>query len=203
MTYIGERLKDLRIKNKLSQNDLALSLGIKRHTISAYETDSITPPIDKLILISKYFNVSIDYLLCKDVTNTMLYNIPLYGSIPAGVPNWCEQCLEGYLPIDPNLMNIANPEECFFLRVNGDSMNKTIPNGSFALIRKQDSVENGDIAAVLVDNDEATLKKFNQTENIVVLNPDSTLETYKPIIVDIKKTNIKILGKYIGKFEIQ
>lgn len=62
MSYIGKRLKDLRIKNKLSQNDLALSLGIKRHTISAYETDSISPPIDKLILISKYFSVSIDYL---------------------------------------------------------------------------------------------------------------------------------------------
>lgn len=62
MTSISERLKDLRIKNNISQNDLALSLGIKRHTISAYETGSITPPIDKLILISKYYGVSIDYL---------------------------------------------------------------------------------------------------------------------------------------------
>ena len=61
MASIGERLKDLRIKNKLSQNDLALSLGIKRHTISAYENDSITPPIDKLILISKYFDIYILY----------------------------------------------------------------------------------------------------------------------------------------------
>lgn len=62
MACIGEMIKDLRIKNDLSQSDLALSLGIKRHTISAYETGSITPPIDKLILISKYFGVSIDYL---------------------------------------------------------------------------------------------------------------------------------------------
>lgn len=72
MASIGERLKDLRIKNKLSQNDLALSLGIKRHTISAYENDSITPPIDKLILISKYFSVSIDYLC--GVSNNPIIN---------------------------------------------------------------------------------------------------------------------------------
>ena len=71
MAYIGKRLKDLRVKNKLSQNDLALSLGIKRHTISAYETDSITPPIDKLILISKYYGVSIDYL-CGVSDNPMI-----------------------------------------------------------------------------------------------------------------------------------
>ena len=54
MATISDRLKSLREKKKLSQNDLALSLGIKRHTISAYETGSITPPIDKLIIISNY-----------------------------------------------------------------------------------------------------------------------------------------------------
>lgn len=197
------RIKELRIKKDLTQDDVAKAIDVTARAIGLYETNMRDIPLSKVIKLAEYFNVSIDYLLCKDVTNTMLYNIPLYGSIPAGIPNWCEQCLEGYLPIDPNLMNIANPEECFFLRVNGESMNKTIPNGSFALIRKQDSVENGDIAAILVDNDEATLKKFNQSDDIVVLNPDSTIETYKPIVIDIKKTNIKILGKYIGKFEIQ
>lgn len=197
------RIKELRIKKDLTQDDVAKAIDVTARAIGLYETNMRDIPLSKVIKLAEYFNVSIDYLLCKDVTNTMLYNIPLYGSIPAGIPNWCEQCLEGYLPIDPNLMNIANPEECFFLRINGESMNKTIPNGSFALIRKQDSVENGDIAAILVDNDEATLKKFNQSDDIVVLNPDSTIETYKPIVIDIKKTNIKILGKYIGKFEIQ
>lgn len=197
------RIKELRIKKDLTQDDVAKAIDVTARAIGLYETNMRDIPLSKVIKLAEYFNVSIDYLLCKDVTNTMLYNIPLYGSIPAGIPNWCEQCLEGYLPIDPNLMNIANPEECFFLRINGESMNKTIPNGSFALIRKQDSVENGDIAAILVDNDEATLKKFNQSNDIVVLNPDSTIETYKPIVIDIKKTNIKILGKYIGKFEIQ
>ncbi len=72
MITISDRLKDLRMKNKLSQNDLALSLGIKRHTISAYETGSIKPPIDKLILISNYYNVSLDYLC--GITNNPIIN---------------------------------------------------------------------------------------------------------------------------------
>lgn len=86
MAYIGKRLKDLRIKNKLSQNDLALSLGIKRHTISAYETDSITPPIDKLILISKYYGVSIDYL-CGVSDNPIINDSKLDDSL--GFDTYC------------------------------------------------------------------------------------------------------------------
>lgn len=43
---------------------------------------------------------------------------PVYGRISAGIPNWAEECIEGRLPIDPELMNILNPEECFFLRVS-------------------------------------------------------------------------------------
>ena len=48
-------------------------------------------------------------------------------------------------------MNIVNPDECFFLKVNGESMNKIVRNGAYALIRKTDFVENGEIAVVLVN----------------------------------------------------
>ena len=129
------------------------------------------------------------------------YNIPVYGQISAGLPNWAEECLEGYLPIDPNMMNIVNPEDCFFLRVNGESMNKVIRNGAYALIRKQDIVENGEIAAVLVNGDSATIKKFTQHGEVVVLEPMSDNPNFQTQIYD-KNTTIKILGKYIGKFEI-
>lgn len=129
------------------------------------------------------------------------YSIPVYGQISAGLPNWAEECLEGYLPIDPNMMNIISPEECFFLRINGDSMNKVIRNGAYALIRKQDIVENGEIAAILVNGDSATIKKFTQHGDVIVLEPMSDNPSYQTQIYD-KSTSIKILGKYIGKFEI-
>ncbi len=129
------------------------------------------------------------------------YMCPVYGKISAGIPNWAEECLDGYLPIDPNLMNIINPEECFFLRVNGESMNKVIRNGAYALIRKQDIVKDGEIAVVLVNGFEATLKKFSRQGDFVILEPMSNDPTFTTQIYD-KKTEIKIIGKYIGKFEI-
>lgn len=134
-------------------------------------------------------------------TSNRFYMCPIYGKISAGIPNWAEECLEGYLPIDPNLMDIVNPEECFFLKVNGESMNKVIRNGAYALIRKQNIVKNGEIAAVLVNGFEATLKKFTKQGDLVILEPmsdDSNFTTQ----VYTKNTEIKIIGKYIGKFEM-
>lgn len=135
----------------------------------------------------------------KQVDN--FYMCPVYGQISAGQPNWAEENIEGYLPIDPDLMRIVNPEEHFFLRVNGESMNNVVKNGAFALIHKQDMVEDGEIAVVLVNGYDATLKRFTKKGDVVVLEPDSTDSSFKTQIYD-KTTPIKILGKYVGKMEI-
>lgn len=137
----------------------------------------------------------------NNITNNTCYPCPVYGQISAGQPNWAEECLEGYLPIDPNLMNIVDPEECFFLRVNGESMNKLIRNGAYALVRKQDVVENGEIAVVLVNGYDATLKKFTRQNDLVILEPMSNDPSFTTQVY-AKDTEIKILGKYIGKFEM-
>lgn len=129
------------------------------------------------------------------------YMCPVYGQISAGQPNWAEECIEGRLPIDPDLMGIVNPEEHFFLRVNGESMNNVVKNGAFALIHKQDMVEDGEIAVVLVNGYDATLKRFTKKGDVVVLEPDSNDPSFKTQIYD-KTTPIKILGKYVGKMEI-
>ncbi|MBO5179313.1 MAG: helix-turn-helix domain-containing protein [Clostridia bacterium] len=133
--------------------------------------------------------------------NNQLFMCPVYGHIAAGVPNWAEQCIEGRLPLDPGMMNIHNPEECFFLRVSGESMNKVVKNGGYALIRKQEEVENGEIAVVLVNGYDATLKKFTRKNDMVILEPMSNDSSYEIQIYD-HNTQIKILGKYIGKFEM-
>lgn len=99
-------------------------------------------------------------------------------------------------------MNILNPEECFFLRVNGESMNKVVKNGAFALIRKQDMVENGEIAVVLVDGTDATLKKFSKQGDLVILEPMSTDPSFNTQVYN-KDTDIKVIGKYIGKMEMK
>lgn len=141
-------------------------------------------------------------LTSKILHTTNFHMCPVYGQIAAGQPNWAEECLEGYLPLDPQMMNITNPEECFFLRVNGESMNKEIKNGAYALIRKTDFVENGEIAVVLVDKYDATLKKFTQQGDLIILEPMSTDPSFTTQVYG-KDTEIKILGKYIGKMEMK
>ena len=130
------------------------------------------------------------------------YMCPVYGQISAGQPNWAEECIEGRLPIDPELMGIVNPEEHFFLRVNGESMNKVVKNGAFALIHKQDMVENGEIAVVLVNGYDATLKKFSRQGDLIILEPMSDDPSFNAQVYD-KDTNIKIVGKYVGKMEMK
>lgn len=133
--------------------------------------------------------------------STQYYMCPVYGQISAGQPNWAEECIEGRLPIDPELMGIVNPEEHFFLRVNGESMNNVVKNGAFALIHRQDIVDDGEIAVVLVNGYDATLKRFTQKGDVVILEPDSKDDSFKIQVYD-KTTTIKILGKYVGKMEI-
>lgn len=203
----GNILKKIRIENNLTQEELAKKINTSRSNIANYENDKNMPSIDILEKLSKIFGCSIDYLLGKTTENSIsisdkIYMCPVYGQIPAGEPNWAEECIEGRLPLDPNLMNIVDPEECYFLRVNGESMNKIIKNGAYALIRKADWVENGDIAVVLVNGYDATLKKFTKNNDVVVLEPMSNDPTFQTQIYT-KDTPIKIIGKYIGKMEMK
>lgn len=143
-----------------------------------------------------FYNIVFD-----KISNNQFFLCPVYGKISAGQPNWAEECLDGYLPIDPTLMNINSPDECFFLRVNGQSMNKIIKDGAYALIRKTDFVENGEIAVVLVNGFDATLKKFTKQGDVIVLEPMSDDPTITTQVYN-KDTSIKVIGKYLGKFEI-
>ncbi len=121
-------------------------------------------------------------------------SIPLLGRIAAGVPLWAEQNYEDHLPISPDLFGGG---ELFALHVAGDSMTGAgIRNGDIAVIKKQNRVENGEIAAVLVDR-EATLKR-------VFLSSDSiTLKAENSACEDLehprdKSDPIRILGRYQG-----
>lgn len=139
--------------------------------------------------------------ISKITQDNKIFMCPVYGRISAGEPNWAEECMEGKMPIDPELMNIINPEECYFLKVNGESMNKIIKNGAFALIRRTDWVENGEIAVVLVNGFDATLKKFTKQGDLIILEPMSDDPNFTTQVYN-KDTEIKIIGKYIGKMEM-
>mgnify|MGYP004469610457 FL=1 len=202
----GNNLKKIRLDNDLTQEELAKKINTSRSNIANYENDKNMPSVDILEKMSKVLNCSIDFLLGKndeqELNKFKYYMCPVYGRISAGQPNWAEECIEGRIPIDTELMNIVNPEECFFLRVNGESMNKEIKNGGYALIRKTDSVNDGDIAVVLVNGYDATLKVFNRQGDFILLEPMSTDPAFKTQVYG-KDTEIKIIGKYIGKIEMK
>lgn len=121
-------------------------------------------------------------------------SIPLLGNIAAGIPIWAEQNFEDHLPIPCALFGGG---ELFALHVRGDSMTGAgIKNGDIAVVRKQDSIENGEIAAVLIEQ-EATLKRVYLSSNSLVLKADN------PAFENLKYTKeesdlIRILGRYKG-----
>lgn len=220
---LGDIIYKYRTENNLSLRAFANKCGLSYTYISMLEKNKdyrtgkpIAPTLESVKYIANAMNLSIDELLkiiddeqefkmneeAPKHNEPKFYMCPVYGQISAGQPNWAEECIEGRLPIDPNMMNIVDPEECFFLRVNGESMNKLVSNGSYALIRKTDWVENGEIAVVLVNGFDATLKKFSKQGDLVVLEPMSNDSSFQVQIYD-KNTPIKILGKYIGKFEMK
>lgn len=118
--------------------------------------------------------------------------IPIIGTIAAGTPILAEENIEDYFVID----NRVNAD--FGLRVKGDSMiNADIFDGDVAFIRKQPTLENGEIGAILLEN-EATLKRFSKTENSVILQAENPSITDWPRVYT--DGNISILGKLVGVY---
>ncbi len=211
----GQYLKKIREKKELSLRDVDKLTDISFTYLNMIEHGKRNVNPTLLRNLAKAYNV--DYLdlyekagyidLIEDEKKNELsmkkyYMCPVYGRISAGQPNWAEECIEGRIPIDPDLMNINNPEECFFLRVNGESMNKEIKNGAYALIKKTDFVENGEIAVVLVNGYDATLKKFSKQGDLIILEPQSTDTSFETQVYG-KDTEVKVIGKYIGKMEMK
>ena len=139
----------------------------------------------------------------KDINtiSNKLFNIPVLGKIAAGQPILAEEYLEGYLPVDPNIYGMTTPDDYFYLKVSGESMNLKVHNGDYALIHKQDYAENGDIIVAIINGfDEATLKRYKKlSDELVMLEPMSTYPM-EPIVINLKETKFQIIGKAIGQF---
>ena len=204
----GSNLKKIRQNSDLTQEELAKRINTSRSNIANYENDKNMPSIDILEKLSEIFNCSIDYLLGKsDIKNPdlkdKLFLIPIVGKVAAGKPIFANENIEGYLPIDPLMYNLTSPNGFFFLQIQGESMNKLIKNGSFALIKKQDYAENGDVIVAIVNgDDEATVKRYKQlNEQFIMLEPVSEDSSFQPITINLKSTKFSIIGKVVGDFK--
>lgn len=204
------RLKELREEKGLAQADLGKILEITSQAYGLLENGKRDISTEYLKVLSNFYNVTTDYILGissdrkgNSELKETLFLIPIVGKIPAGEPLLAEDNIVAYLPIDPSMYGLSNPDNLFFLQVIGDSMNNVIPDGSYVLIKKQDYAETGDVVAAIINGDnEATLKRFKQLDDMfILLEPDSTNPEHIQRVINLKDTDFKIVGKVIGDFK--
>ena len=191
-------------QNGKTQNDLIIDLGVNKSTISTWCAGTKMPRMGTIQTLADYFGIRKSDLI-EDKSEASIiekiggipYNpthrIPILGYISAGLPLYAEEHIEGYTFTELNGGN-----EYFALRVKGDSMNAIrIFDGDILLVRRQPVVENGEIAVVMVDGENATVKRFYQNDNTVTLMPQSNNPQHMPQIYNLKDTDIKIIGKVV------
>lgn len=204
MNTIGERIRLAREKIGMSQVDMADKIGVSKQNLYKYERGLVTNiPSDKIELIGKLTGVSPAYLMGWDNTETEPLppncfpiekkKFPLLGNIACGEPIFADEDFEGYVEAG------ADIDADFCLRASGDSMvGARIHDGDIVFIKQQPIVDNGQIAAVLIEN-EATLKRFyyDQASDTVQLMAENP--SYAPIVKMKSDLNdIRILGRAIA-----
>lgn len=208
-------LRTLRKQHGLSMKALGEALGLAESTISLYEAGKRQPDNDTLVKIANFFGVTTDYLLgvsnypkikntCVSSTDNLFYKnhpeitplpktrkIPLLGNIACGEPITAVENVDDYVSADIDI-----PAE-FALRCKGDSMiNARIHDGDIVYIREQSTVDNGEIAAVLID-DEVTLKRFYKLPDYIELRAENP--RYSPIIIPKQQAgSVRIIGKAVA-----
>lgn len=199
---LGDNIKKYRKASSYTQKDLANLLKVKPTTVASWEQGRNKPLMDKVTKLTNIFGVSLTDLVGNDQENEVTdyfskkpRMVPLIGTIAMGAPITAEQNIEKYIP--EYMMDRYADDTLFALRCHGDSMYPLIPDGATAIIRQQTDVEDGEVAAVLI-NGEATLKKVLHVGKTVVLRPANP--DYKDIILD-KKHPGTILGKMV-KYEM-
>lgn len=211
---IGERIKQARLNIGFSQEELAFKVGFaSRSSVSKIEKGERDIPRLKLIEIARALNVSIGQLLdtsevipITNIDSHMHYF--LNASISAGYPFTVDGVSS--LPLvsipDVFLGKYATNKNIVVMKVNGDSMNKIIPNGSFIAVKTNIdvlSVSNGDIVVANVDGAENgyTIKHIykDAINNRVILRPNSTNLAYTDIVITLTDTQrLYIVGKVVA-----
>lgn len=196
MPTLGRRLQRARERKGWTQAYVCRKLSIPNSTMNGYEKDRREPPADVLSQLAELYEVSVDYLVGRGDIVTIIPSgsirmIPVVAEISAGAPIFAVDNVVGHLPVDTSIVNL-NGGDYAWVHVVGDSMiNAGITNGSHVLIRLQPEVENGEIAAVCVDEESATLKRVFYGDGAIVLSPENN--SMRP--VSYTRDRVRVVGK--------
>lgn len=200
----NERLKELRISKKLTQGELAKLTNLGRSAVGMYESGKREPNFETLEVFADFFNVDMNYLLGKSNIKNSIFKlknivpvekrtIPVIGTIAAGTPILADEHIECYVPCEEG----CNAD--FGLRVQGDSMiGAEIYDGDIVFIRQQPDVDDGQIAAVRID-DSATLKRLYHINGGVMLQAENA--AYAPMVFTAENCDdIQVIGLAVAKY---
>lgn len=211
---IGERVRQIREMKGISLRELSRRSGVNPSYMSSLENGKRNNISTKMLKkIAGALGVPVSVLLsdvptddaevaaivqrlADQFTEGRMSLIPILGTVRAGQPIYAEQNIIGYDYIDKEKAAGGN---LFELKVIGDSMDKDgIQEGDYVIVRQQFDVNNGDIAVVLIGNEEATIKRVYKMDGLILLVPSSTNPEHKPIQINPMKTDFRIIGKVIG-----
>lgn len=209
--FLGEIIKKYRKENNLSLRAFASKCGLSYTYISMLEKNidyrtgkPIAPTLDSVKYISKAMNIPIDDLLKmlddeqefklnEDVVPSTLNKIPILGTVKAGYDWLAEENIIDYITLKDTIPNI---NEYFALKVTGDSMLPLLSDGDLVIVHDQDDVESGQTAVVLINGEEATVKKVVKTTEGIELH---SMNPYYPVkkftFEDMKNIPVKIIGR--------
>lgn len=196
---LGENIKQARMKAQISQDELAKRLGYKsRSTIAKIESGENDLTQKKVAAFAKALNVSIDFLMDgnRNENNSQGTRIPVLGTIVAGIPITAVENIIDYEEIPQEM---AKTGEYFALVVKGSSMEPKIYEGDVVIVKKQSTVDNGDIAIVLVNGNEATIKQIQCSPSGITL-VGFNVAVYPPHIYtneEIEDLPVKVIGKAV------
>lgn len=199
IVMLGTQLKLVRKAQKMTQSELAHKMGITQQAIGKWETNKSSPDPDSLMQLAEIFNVSVDFLLGRALnSNTTVpfvpknvINIPVIGTVRAGYGALAYEDDYGTETAD-----VKDAENYFYLIVRGQSMEPRILDGDLALVRRQPTLEDGDLGVIVYGEGEGTLKRFCHKGNAIVLQPFNP--AYETLVLTGEEINqLHIAGKVI------
>ena len=194
-------LSELRKQKNMSQKELSSLLSIAQNTLSQYENGKRQPDNDTLIKLADFFGVTTDFLLGANDTHIPSTNekkgvkIPVLGKVQAGIP---VEAIEDIIDYEEITEEMAMQGNFFGLQISGESMMPRFAEGDVVIVRQQPTVDSGDIAVVMVNGNDATIKKLVKQKNgisLVPLNPD-----FEPIFYtnkEIESLPVTVIGKAV------
>lgn len=192
---IAKKIRTLRENKNITQRELADKLNKSESAVRMWELGKSEPDIDTIKKLAEFFQISSDELIGNSIKydNALSFEMPIYrvlkkipilGSIRAGMPMYSEENFIGEIEI-PEEWTICG-QQYFALKVKGDSMAPRYLENDIVILKQSPTCNNGQVCAVLINGDEATLKKviFLPDKSIMLqpINPN-----YKPLIFTLKE----------------